>query len=317
MSVVCIDDDDDRSGSVLSSSRLLVVCTLQARTTQPFLGKFVSKFEIAASEDGRWGMTVSRDALHLVVSHDSDKISVYTLPEGGYVRSIGGKGVKPGLFYRPRKMCFTRTGSLLVAEYGNKRVQEVKLTGEHVRFIGVDVIDDTCYSIATNDEVIVVGKSGNATNNRLLVFDAVTGAHVRSFGDYGRWPGQVARFCFGIRFLADGSTIAVVEGEKPRYRVSFFSITGEFIKSVGWGVLQNATDVEIAPNGDVIVSDTTPTPTVHVLSAETGEVVTSVSGCSTYVDGEFTAPVSLALCAGLLYVLDHVDDSSLRVQLFE
>ena len=100
-----------------------------------------------------------------------------------------------------------------MAEQGNKRVQEVKLTGTHVRFIGVGVIDDMIWAITSSAELIVVGKHNCTSNNRIMLFDALTGAFVRAFGDYGDAPGQLMVRCSGIRFTPDSRHIIVAEGK--------------------------------------------------------------------------------------------------------
>ena len=169
------------------------------------------------------GLAVSLDASHMAVSHSNHTVSLYSLPGGEHVDTIGSMGEGPLQFNTPAMLCFTAINSILVAECVNQRVQEVTVSGEHVRFIGAGVIDDRIWSVATNDEVIVVGKCGHTTTdcNRLMLFDAATGAFIRGFGEYadGDVPSLV-KFCNGVRFMPDNKHIvAAFSSEYPIMRV--------------------------------------------------------------------------------------------------
>ena len=65
-------------------------------------------------------------------------IRVYRASDGALVTEFGRQGVNPGEFdFHSGGMAVTVTGTLLVAEAGNNRVQEVDVTtGGHVRFLG-------------------------------------------------------------------------------------------------------------------------------------------------------------------------------------
>ena len=248
----------------------------------------------------------------MVASHINDTLSVYSLPGGAHVRTFGRGGAGEGQFNRPAKLCFSVAGNILVAECDNKRVQEVTLTGDHVRFIGVGVIEDKIWGIAANAELIVVGKYNCTSNNRIMMFDAVTGAFVRAFGDYGDAPGQVMRDCYGIRFTADSRHIVVAESVGSRGRLSVFMLAGAFVRCIGEGKLKAALDVEFADNGDFIVCDFR-NNRICVYSADGSTLLRQWEGNGD-ADGELQDPTALAMCGGQLYVLDQ---NSERVQVFE
>lgn len=250
----------------------------------------------------------------MAVSHGNDTLSVYSLPGGEHIRTFGSEGSGKGQFDYPCKLCFTIAGNILVAEHYSKRMQEVTVTGEHVRFMGVGVIDAGIWSMATNDELIAFGKWGNASSKRIVMFDAVTGAFVRAFGDYDDAPSQLMVFCNGIRFTPDNRHIIVAESNGAgKGRLSVFTLGGEFVKCIGDGELKGAGDVDFADNGDIIVCDGH-SHRVCVYSADGSTLLRQWGGEDSDADGKFKWPDALAMYGGQLYVLDK---DSRRVQVFE
>lgn len=91
----------------------------------------------------------------------------------------------------------------MVAEFDNKRVQELSPEGVHIRFIGDGVFDSGPCSICTNDVVVITGKAGyrDRSDGRILVFDYDTGSLLRVFGQYGNKPGEVGEaFMLMLKF---------------------------------------------------------------------------------------------------------------------
>ena len=280
--------------------------------TPPVTGEFVRKIALQTSSDWNNGLAISPDGVNMGVSHGNHTLSVYSLPGGEHIRTFGCEGTGKGKFNCPAGLCFSATGNILVAEYSNKRVQEVKLTGGHVRFIGVDVIDDRISGIAANTELIVVVKVGGTSNSRIMMFDAVTGAFVRAFGDYGDAPGQLMKICSGVRFTPDSRHIIVAESSgEDDARLSVFTLAGEFVRCIGEERLMVAHDVEFADNGDVIVCDYR-ADVVCVYSADDSTLLRQWGGEGD-ADGMLTCPMALAMHDSQLYVLDG---GSQRVQVF-
>ena len=272
------------------------------------------KFALHVSAAGNCGLAISPDSAYMVTSYGDCTLSVYSLPGGEHIRTFGSEGAGKGEFHMPGKLTFSVAGNILVTECYNKRVQEVTLTGDHVRFVGVGVIDDGIYSIAANVELIVVGKWDCTSNNRIMMFDAVTGAFVRAFGDCGAAPGQLMKCCNGIRFARDSRHIIVAEGNGyGKGRLSVFTLAGEFVRCIGDGELTDAGDVEFANNGDVIACDRYPVQCIGVYFAD-GNTLLRQWGDFGNADGQFDCSTALAMCGGQLYVLDEYRHS---VQVFE
>ena len=290
----------------------LTALMLQA-VTATIVGKFVRKLTLKTSADHNYGLAISPDSAYLVVSHSNHTLSVYALPGGEHIRTFCSEGTSEGQFKHPAKLCFSATGNILVAECDNKRVQEVTLFGDLVRFIGVSVIDDEIWGIAANAELIVVGKFNCTSNNRIMMFDAVAGAFVRAFGDFGEESGQLMEYCIGIRITPDCRHIIVAESNNNGTgRLSVFTLAGEFVRCIGEGELMDASDVEFAENCDIIVCDCW-ADRICVYSADDSTLLRQWGGEGD-ADGEFKLPVALAMCGCQLYVLDM---GSKRVQVFQ
>lgn len=273
------------------------------------------KIALQTSADSNQGLAISSDGVHMVTSHSNHTLSVYSLPGGEHIRTFGSEGAGEGQFNAPSKACFSVTGNILVTEYDGKRVQEVTLTGDHVRFIGVGVIDDFICGIATNSELIVVGKWGCASNSRIMMFDAVTGAFVTALGAYGDAPGQLLRYCWGIRFTPDSRHIIVAEnmGGGTEGRLSVFTLGGEFVRCIGEGMLTVVRDAEFADNGDVIVCEGWSRSRISVCSAD-GNTLLRLWERKEEADWTLKDPTALATCGGQLYVLEY---STKCVQVFQ
>lgn len=259
------------------------------------------------------GLAVSPDEKTVVVAHSNGTLSVYALPSGLHVRTFGSEGSGPGQFHAPGKICFSKDGNVLVAEFVNQRVQEVTLTGEHVRFIGVGVIDGGIIGLAAQHDLglIAVGKWDGRQDNRIMLFDAESGELVRAFGNYGSEVGQL-RYCNGLRFF--GKRLVVVEGEFPRYRLSMFTHTGAFVSCVKDAKYMRAHDIDFSVvTGEGFVADTG-RHAVDVLSPNGGKHVYTIGAEYSDEDGRFKSPCAVAVRGTHLYVLDN---SSPRVQILE
>jgi hypothetical protein len=95
---------------------------------------------------------------------------------------IYGKG--PYEFAAPARLCFTHTGSLLVAEHENKRIQEIAIDTvnghlTHIRNIDVGI---EIFAITMCKDTIIVGKrDDDNTDGRIVVIDYGTGEIRHSF----------------------------------------------------------------------------------------------------------------------------------------
>lgn len=116
----------------------LFVCDSDNHRVQVFSaadGKFLRQWGREGKEPGQFkdmfGLAVSKDGALVCVSDWGEsslqRVQVFT-PAGKLVRVMGGiKGDKDGQFRRPTGLAFTGSGTLLVCDSGNNRVQEMNV----------------------------------------------------------------------------------------------------------------------------------------------------------------------------------------------
>ena len=217
------------------------------------------------------GFTVTLDGKHFVVSncyHDS--ISVYSMNTGDRVTTFGSNGSGAGEFNMPTHVCSTPRGTILVCEYSNRRVQEVTITGEHVRFIGVGHFDDNVvFAMCMQGDMVAVGKRNRDTNGLIVLFNYSSGALIRKFGSYGFGEGQVKNVT-GLSFTPDGKHILVADISP---RLSMFTVEGAFVKTLGTGVLDGVWGKDVLCSGSSIFATNVLNHCICVFSAETGALI--------------------------------------------
>lgn len=218
---------------------------------RPISGKLLRSFDGVGEADGNCGVAISPDGNVFAVSnYENQYIYIHSAADGSFIRSFGGHGAEPGEFDEVAKLCFAPNGHLLVAEDENARVQELTVSGEVVRIIGVGHIHGSVFGLAADDRYIIVGKDDEGP--QLYLFSSSDGAFIRSIGEQGMLPGLLSD-CSGIRFIAGGSQVIIAENESKR--LSVYNITGEFVRTLCCDSLSSPDDVEIAWNGDIIVAD--------------------------------------------------------------
>ena len=267
------------------------------------------------------GIAVSPDGYYMVVSQNRAALIVYSLPDGEHIRTIGSVGAVAqtcaveAKIDRPAKLCFSAVGTILVAQVRLRRVQEVTITGEHVRFFGDGLIPQRIVGIAANTEFVVVGKCRGVGNDQIMMFDAVTGVLLRSFGECGTAPGQLGRWCQGFRITMtpDSSTQLFVASDSGSgySHVSVFTANGKFVSAFGDQLFGAAHDVDILDSGDLIVCDHW-RHRMFVFSPDGTKVLQEIA-----LDGDprcgGSRPTALAVSGGRLYVLER---ETRRVQVF-
>ena len=207
------------------------------------------------------GLAVSPrgDTLVLTNAHSlGDMVSVYALPSGEHVRSFGTPGDAVGQFNLPWDVCFTGAGTLLIAECGNKRVQEVDVHGVHQRYIDTAAqFLGPVWSVDTTGPLVAVG-TGDWTlcQGHIALFDYDTGACVRRFGTFGFQPGMLLHIG-AVRFCPDGARVLV--SDAYQHRLLVYTVGGEYVK----GFETDAADAlagsrpdgfAYGGNGDVVVA---------------------------------------------------------------
>jgi DNA-binding beta-propeller fold protein YncE len=261
----------------------------------------------SATKDGgrNMGIAVNHDLGLLALScESSNDVKLFTSPSGDVVRTIGGKGAKRGKFLAPKKLCFAPNGNILVADCGNKRVQELTAAGECVACLGVGAITEGVFGITTDGTSVVVTQDGH--RNKIVVMDYASDRSVRGlFGVFGKEPGQL-NGCYGACITRDGVHVQLTE--YGNNRVSVFTLTGDFVKCFGSGEMFGPTDVTLDSHCNVVVTSTGDCSVV--MFSQDGSRVLRRFGSESL----FSYPNALAFSNRRLYVLDR--DASV-VQVFK
>ncbi|MCK5744319.1 MAG: 6-bladed beta-propeller [Caldisericia bacterium] len=112
------------------------------------------------------------------------RIQVLTT-DGEFINEFGGWGTTPGQFILPMGICLGEE-KILVADYGNCRVQEISLTGNPINSLGSRgkgrgrLLGGTDCSYDNDGKIYVA----DSFNHRLVIFDPETGFNW-NFGDCG------------------------------------------------------------------------------------------------------------------------------------
>jgi DNA-binding beta-propeller fold protein YncE len=234
---------------------------------------------------------------------------VYSLADGSLVRSIGSEGSGKGQFdFFNGGLCVSPDGdSVLVAEYYNNRVQQVRIVdGSWVRFVGKGVLKEPQY-VDCNADVIVVSE----WCHRISVLSWADGSVRKQFGSQGSGPGQLNDPC-GVRLLADGSEVVVVD--KDNHRLCVFALSGEFAAAVGsreQGLSYPFDVLECTSDGSFIVANGLGHNLVKL--SRDGSEFEAYHGNSGSGNGEFNGPTTLAALPGGGMVVLESKEARFRV----
>lgn len=213
-----------------------------------------------------WGLAASKGDSLIVVSNSKEgTLSTYSLIEGATMFSLmetfGGRGAGKLQFEFEYDMsyggwiCFAEPDCILVAEFGNDRVQLVDvLAKEHKRFYGVGVLSGP-RGVAYCPSFIAVSESkpAPASSSRITLLNH-DGAVLRSFAEHGTGPGQL-QTPFGLRITADERSVVVADSGNHRI-CRFHASSGAFDCVIGSRAqgLERPTDVEITAAGYYIAN---------------------------------------------------------------
>lgn len=198
---------------------------------------------IAVVSQGCYGVAVNNDETVMSVARTDSRIEFLSLPAGKVLRTVGSYGGGSLQFSSPYRLCFNAAGdSVLVADFGNNRVQEITINGEYKRSIAVtDAVTVRCNS---DGRLIGVGTARHPYRIEILDYD--TGAVVRSIT--GQFKGQVD----GIAFSPDSSQLAVMSYYHTSVKLLRFD--GTFIRDLASEVSSGSgwKDVCFTTSGEIV-----------------------------------------------------------------
>jgi DNA-binding beta-propeller fold protein YncE len=250
---------------------------------------------------------VTKHGLFIVSDFNTNKLHVYSLIDGSLIRSIGSRGSGKGQFhFSCGGLCVSPDGdSVMVAEYHNNRVQELRvMDGSWVLFAGEGVLEYPRY-VDCNDHVIVVSEACH----RVSVLSWADDSLWAQFGSVGSGPGRL-NGPRGIRLLAGGSGVVVVDCWN--HRLCVFTLSGEFVAAVGsreQGLIFPFDVVEYPLDGSFIVTNFGCDDFVNMGRDGANVVVYGEKGEG---DGEFCDPTALAALPNDGYLAMDADNR--RVQ---
>ena len=204
---------------------------------------------------------------------------------------INASRVSPGEFNYPYDVAICRdTGRVMVADFGNSRIQILDSDLKHIKDITHDgegnaLLRPVGICISNNGDII----TSDLALNRVLVYDK-TGSYKRDIP--GPWdsPWGVTVDDEGLLYVCDRGTHTVkviskgcnivrtiggrgtspgsfmdpmhitVHGDElvvsdDRCRVLYFTKSGEFIKTLESGIVKKAISLTVSPAGDLIIVD--------------------------------------------------------------
>jgi DNA-binding beta-propeller fold protein YncE len=176
---------------------------------------------------------------------------------GATLSSFGSSGSEAGRFLRPAAVCtLPLNGNLLVAEDVSKRIQEVTFSGDHIRFIGSDVIQDVITDVSASESMIAVAVQGPKTQC-ILLFDSVTGSLQSSVLLASKPVGMgVDGIPAVVHLSRGGSFLYVARGSNS---VDVWSVklgmAPRQLAPVCNPFMFCATDIDTFPNGEIVVVD--------------------------------------------------------------
>lgn len=242
-------------------------------------GRFVDMFEVDIRYCGLSSIACSRDGTELLVLNDCNCMQVFSLVDGhGFrlLRSWGSEGSGPGQFIKPRSICVDKkTGNVLVADFGNHRVQEFHLDGTFVRSIGNvepgQLVSPWGVAVDSVARLIYVSEVGN---HRISVFSLEDGRFVHCFGSQGTGDSEFTS-PLGLHFDEERQLLLIADCTNHRVVVvrsdgSLVRILGDGSYGSGENQLSCPQNVTMDGSGEVLVPDCG-NNRIQVFCIETGQ----------------------------------------------
>ncbi|XP_045452242.1 RING finger protein nhl-1-like [Melitaea cinxia] len=194
--------------------------------------------------------------------------------DGEYLRSIGQKGSRVGMFRSPEGITTDNANNLIyVADTGNDRVQVIDIEGKFVDQYGVSTKPQAIHtsslwetkevvctefnaptSVAiTNDRVIIL----DSGNRRVKIYNKQDKSKILEFGSLGQRKGQFRQ----PEVLAVDPMGFILVGDSGNCRVQVFKSNGQLVRVFGRlgtepGKFGWISGLHVTKQLDIIVSDT-------------------------------------------------------------
>jgi iron(III) transport system ATP-binding protein len=215
--------------------------------------------------------------------------------------TIGSFGHTAGKFNRPRGLVFNETTGVLFVVDWDGRIQKFTPEGE---FLGSWIMpavekgkpEDLC--LTTNGNLLVTD-----THYSRIVEFAPGGELIRSFGSYGREPGQ---FIYPVGICSDREGNIYVSEYGENDRIQKFAADGTWLLSWGRfgtapGEFQRPSGIDLSPDNELFVADAV-NHRIQVFDGRGG--LLRVIGGEGAEPGKFRYPYDVAVSSNALYVLE-------------
>lgn len=171
-----------------------------------------------------YGLSIdSRSRLIYISEWGNNRISVFSLEDGQFVRCFGSQGSGDTQFYHPMGLHFDEERKLLViADGSNHRVKVVRPDGSLVRMLGLGSCGSGDHQLAYPCDVTVDSRGevlvSDFRNHRIQIFCVSTGKQLRKFDHREAGNGKLRspisvwwNTCSGRLYVVDYANIHVFE----------------------------------------------------------------------------------------------------------
>jgi DNA-binding beta-propeller fold protein YncE len=164
-------------------------------------------------------------------------------------RMVGGPTSGPLRLVNPCQVYVAPDGFVFIADHGNTRVAVLCPDLTFHSAIGTGALFGRPSGVCANADIVVVTQTVPV---RISVLRRANGKPIRHFSSQGRVDGKLL-WPVSVCFLPGDRLIAVADTLGDR--VSVFSVDGDFIRTVGDGVLSRPCGVACSSYGELVVAD--------------------------------------------------------------
>ena len=251
--------------------------------------------------NGAWGVAVSTDGSHIIVTERMGDCVTILDSEGKKVKSFGGKGESGNVkFTYPRGVAITPDNFILVTD--NHRIQKVTMDGECIASVGKEgsrrlkfnIPDGIAISLLTGHIYIA-----DWSNDRIQVLTPdLTFSH--SFGKEGsaegrfQYPRNIAINSKGLLYVTDSGN----------HRIQVFTPEGQYVAQFGTqgsgpGQLISPVGITIDSSTDLVYVTEVDNHRISIFSSE-GHFINSYGK----EEKLFYQPTGIQYANGQLYICD-------------